>query len=144
MLKHKLAPFAPLALSQSIFAQQAPTNGNQLLQITPSPFPQKAPPAIRLEQGTPPLGTAGADGLKILVKSLRVTGVQVYSEAELIAVTGFTPGSKVSLADLRALALRITDQHGQRRDHRRAGRALRQYQVAQPDKIFPMRKLTVC
>ena len=39
MLKHKLIPFALLALSQSIFAQQAPTAGNQLQQIPPSPVP---------------------------------------------------------------------------------------------------------
>ena len=47
--------------------------------------------------------------MKILVKSLQVTGAQVYSEAELIAVTGFTPGSEVSLADLRGMALKITE-----------------------------------
>ena len=74
-------------------------------------MPQKAPPAIRLEQGAPPVGTAGADRVKVLVKSLQVTGAQVYSEAELIAVTGFTPGSELSLSDLRAMALRITEHY---------------------------------
>jgi hemolysin activation/secretion protein len=109
MLKHRLIPFALLALSQGIFAQQAPTAGNQLQQIPPAPAPQKAPPTIRLEQSATPPSTPGADGVKILVKSLQVTGAQLYSEAELIAVTGFTPGSELSLTELRAMAFKITE-----------------------------------
>ena len=91
MLKNCFVPYALLALSQGVFAQQAPTAGSQLQQIPPPPAPQKVPPAIRIE----PLGTApsapSSDQLKIMVNSLRVTGARVFSEAELIAVTGFTP-----------------------------------------------------
>lgn len=111
MLKHRLMPFALIALSQCIFAQQAPTAGSQLQQIPSSPLPQKGPPAIRIEQGPASPSTPGADELKILVKSLQVTGAQLYSEAELIAVTGFRPGSELSLNDLRALALKITERY---------------------------------
>ncbi len=64
---------------------------------------------IRIEQGTASPNTQGTDALKILVKSLQVTGAQLYSEAELIAVTGFRPGSELSLNDLRAMTLKITD-----------------------------------
>lgn len=111
MLSYRLLPFALLALSQAIFAQQAPTAGSQLQQIPPPPVPQKAPPEIRIEQGTAPPGAPGGSEVKILVKSLQVTGAQVYSETELIAITGFTPGSELSLADLRAMALRITEHY---------------------------------
>ena len=111
MLKNCLVPYALLALSQGVFAQQAPTAGSQLQQIPPPPAPQKVPPAIRIE----PLGTApsapSSDQLKIMVNSLRVTGTQVFSEAELIAVAGFTPGRELSLADLRAMALKITERY---------------------------------
>ena len=109
MLKRLTVPFALLALSQSIFAQQAPTAGNQLQQIPPAPVPQKAPPLIRLEQRATPPSTPAADEMKILVKSMQVTGAQLYSEADLIGVTGFTPGSELSLTELRAMALKITE-----------------------------------
>ena len=111
MLKHLFAPFALLALSQGIFAQQAPTAGSQLQQIPPSPTPQKAPPALRLEQRTATPDTPGTDETKILVKSLQVTGSQVYSEAVLVALTGFQPGSELSLIELRAMALKITEHY---------------------------------
>ena len=109
MLKHLTVPFALLALSQSIFAQQAPTAGSQLQQIPPPPVQQKAPPLIRLEQRATPPSTPTADEMKILIKSMQVTGAQLYSEAELIGVTGFTPGSELSLTELRAMALKITE-----------------------------------
>ena len=48
-----------------------------------------------------------SDTAKITVRSLRITGAQVYSEAELLALTGFRPGSELSLSDLRAMAARI-------------------------------------
>lgn len=111
MIKHRLVPFALLALSQSIFAQQASTAGSQLQQIPPSPVPQKALPEIRIQQGTAPPGSSATGGVKVLVKSLKVTGAQVYSEAELLGITGFTPGSELSLADLNAMALRITEHY---------------------------------
>lgn len=111
MLKHRLVPFALLALSQGVFAQQAPTAGSQLQQIPPSPTSQKAPPAIRIEQqGTAP-SAPGSDQLKIIVNTLRVTGARVYSAAELINSTGFKPGSELSLADLRAMALKMTEHY---------------------------------
>lgn len=110
----KLLPFALLALTQSVFAQPPPTAGSQIQQIPPAPVPQRAPPVIRIEQGPAAPSAPGADQTKIIVNSLQVTGAQVYSQAELIAVTGFTPGRELSLSDLRAMALRITERY--RRD----------------------------
>ena len=109
MIKQRLMPLALLAVSQGIFAQQIPTAGSQLQQIPPSPAPQKQAPAIRIQQGSPTPAKPGVDTVKIVVNSLLVTGAQLYSEAELIAVTGFTPGSELSLTDLRAMALKITE-----------------------------------
>jgi len=65
------------------------------------------PPEIRIERGTSPV-ISGADEAKILVRSLRVTGAKAYTEAELIAITGFTPDTELTLADLRGMASKIT------------------------------------
>lgn len=107
MLKNKLLPLALLALSQGVLAQQMPNAGSQIQQIPPPPVPQKAPPAISIERGAAPV-TSTADEAKILVRSLRVTGAKAYTEAELIAITGFTPGTELTLTDLRAMASKIT------------------------------------
>ena len=40
-----------------------------------------------------------------------MTGVQTYPEAELVALTGFRPGSELTLADLRGMALKITEHY---------------------------------
>ncbi|MDB5869331.1 MAG: Polypeptide-transport-associated domain protein ShlB-type [Polaromonas sp.] len=110
MFKNKLLPFALLALSQSLFAQQPPSAGSQLQQIPPSPMPQKAAPAIRIEPSAAPASPA-ADAVKITVNRLQMTGARVYSEADLLALTGFRPGSELSLADLRGMAARITERY---------------------------------
>jgi hemolysin activation/secretion protein len=100
-------PFALLALAQVALAQQPPTAGGQMQQIPPSPVAPRAAPEIRIEQQAAP-PAAGADLVKINVRALRVTGSHVYSESELIELTGFRPGSELSLSDLRAMADRIT------------------------------------
>ncbi|NML86246.1 ShlB/FhaC/HecB family hemolysin secretion/activation protein [Polaromonas sp.] len=110
MFKIKLLPFAILALCQTVLAQQPPTAGSQIQQIPPSPVPQKAAPAIRIEPSTAPASPV-SDAVKITVNSLRVTGARVYSEAELIALTGFQAGSELSLADLRGMAQKITERY---------------------------------
>ena len=108
MSKTKSFTLAILALSQSAFAQSPPTAGSQIQQIPPVPTPQKAIPEIRIEQGGAPATTA-LDNVKIPVNSLHVTGQAVYSEAQLIAITGFTPGAELTLSELRAMASKIAD-----------------------------------
>jgi len=110
VLKNKLLPLALLALSQNGFAQQPPSAGNQIQQIPPSPVPQKAAPSIRIEPSSAP-ATPASDALKIVVNRLQVTGAQTYPEAELVALTGFRPGSELTLGDLRGMALKITERY---------------------------------
>ena len=108
----KLCTVAFLALSQYAFAQRAdlPSAGGQFQQIPPSPLPQKAVPEIRIEKSTAP-AIPPADEVKFLVKSLQVTGQALYSEAELLAITGFRPGSELTLFELRGMATKIADHY---------------------------------
>jgi len=109
MFTRKLISLALLTLSPGIYAQQ-PDAGSQMQQIPPAPVPQKFEPNVEVEpRGVAP--TAEADTVKMLVKSLNVTGAQVYSEAELLALTGFTPGSELTLTELRGMALKIGDHY---------------------------------
>ncbi|MDO8903598.1 ShlB/FhaC/HecB family hemolysin secretion/activation protein [Hydrogenophaga sp.] len=110
MFKIPLLPFAVLILSQAAFAQQLPSAGSQLQQIPPAPSPQQVAPAIRIDSGPTP-ATAASDAVKIMVNRLQVTGASVYREDELLALTGFQPGSELNLANLRAMAQKITDRY---------------------------------
>jgi hemolysin activation/secretion protein len=53
------------------------------------------------------------DAAKITVNRLELTGAHLYSEASLLALTGFVPGSSLSLADLQSMAARITSHYRQ-------------------------------
>ena len=104
----KFLPFAVLALTQSIaFAQQVPSAGSQLHQIPPAPALQQVPPRLRVEQAAEPVAAAPASGASIEVRRLRVTGAVAYPEAALLALTGFQPGSQLTVAELNAMALTI-------------------------------------
>jgi hemolysin activation/secretion protein len=108
MLNSKLLPLALLALSHGVFAQQPPSSGSQMQQIPPAPVPQKATPKVDIEPGSVPALPA-ADTVKIIVDRLNVTGAQVFPEADLLAQTGFKPGSELTLSDLRGMAARIAE-----------------------------------
>lgn len=62
---------------------------------------------MRIERGTAP-ATPGAEEKKILVRNLLITGAKVFTAAELIAITGFTPGTELTLTELKAMASKIT------------------------------------
>lgn len=114
MLKTKpLIIASMLAFGASSFAQQPPNAGSQMQQIPPVPIPEKAIPGIEVKPLTAPIGPQAAE-VKIIVKSLNVTGAQVYSAAELVALTGFVPGSELTLTDLRGMAAKIANHY--RRD----------------------------
>ncbi|HEV2531384.1 ShlB/FhaC/HecB family hemolysin secretion/activation protein [Phenylobacterium sp.] len=98
---------ALLAAASSALAQPAP-GGAQLQQIPPAPAQPKSIPDIRIERGRPPAAPEAA-GPRIVVRVLRVTGETRFTEAELIAATGFQPGAELDLAGLRVLAARISD-----------------------------------
>ena len=110
MSKKFLWPLALLALSPAVLAQQPPGAGGQLLQIPPTPILPRAAPEFRIEQRAAP-ADAPVDQVRIVVRTLRVTGASIFPEAELIALTGFRPGSELALSDLQAMALRITDHY---------------------------------
>jgi hemolysin activation/secretion protein len=99
-----------LALSQALLAQQLPGAGSQIQQLPPVPVPQKAAPEIRIQEGTAPVNAASST-TRILVKSVKVTGSRVFSEAELLGLTGFVPNTELTLAELQAMATRITDHY---------------------------------
>jgi hemolysin activation/secretion protein len=101
-----LVALALLAVGPGVLAQQPPTGG--ALQIPLAPPVPRAQPEIRIEQGTPPAAPA-AGAVRIVVTTLRVAGATVYPEAELLALTGFRPGSELAMADLQAMAARITE-----------------------------------
>jgi hemolysin activation/secretion protein len=110
IMRKLIGPLALLALSCSALAQQLPGAGGQLQQIPPSPATPRAAPEIRIEQRSAPPAPA-VDQARILVRSLRVTGASLYSEADLIALTGFVPDTQLALSDLQAMAARITDHY---------------------------------
>ncbi|MBU4584543.1 MAG: ShlB/FhaC/HecB family hemolysin secretion/activation protein [Proteobacteria bacterium] len=113
MLKRKLSfAVALLLLNQSAFAAELllPGAGGQIQQVPPAPIPQKAMPGIQIEQGQAP-AIPDSDKVKIVVKSLQVTGQTLYSEAELVAITGFVPGDELTLSELRTMASKIADHY---------------------------------
>ena len=77
------------------------------------PTPQRQPslvPRVDVEPaGTP--ANASADSVTITVTRLQITGAQAYSEAQLLALTGFQSGSLLTLTDLRRMAGAIADHY---------------------------------
>ncbi len=106
-MKKNLIPFALLALSQSLFAQQIPNAGSQLQHIPPAPVPTRAVPAIRIEPSTT-AASAASETLKIVVSRLQITGTSVYPTVDLVALTGFKSGSELTLNQLHGMAALIT------------------------------------
>lgn len=109
-LKKTLLALTMLALSHDLLAQQLPGAGSQIQQLPPAPVPQKAAPEIRIEDGAAPIKSAPSTS-KILVKSLQVTGSRVFSESELLGLTGFVANTELTLPELQAMAARITDHY---------------------------------
>lgn len=106
MIRTSLVAAALLATGQNAYAQQPPASG-QLQQIPPAAVPLRPAPDIRIERPEPS-ADAVADGARIRVNVLRVTGATLFTEAELLAATGFTPGRDLTLPELRNAAARIT------------------------------------
>ncbi len=107
-IRSKILPLAMLALGHSAFAQQPPPGaGSQLNQLPPPVDLQRAPPKVLIEESTAAV-EPGAEGARVLVNEIRLTGVTAFPEAQLLAATGFVPGTEVTLAELQAMAARIT------------------------------------
>lgn len=96
---------AAMLASQSLMAQQPPTGGS--LQVPAAPVLPRTAPEIRIEQRAAPVAPS-SDAARVVVRALRLQGHALYTEAELLALTRFTPGAELTLADLEAMAGRIT------------------------------------
>src|SRR6185295_11420624 len=90
-----------------------PNAGAQLRQIPPAPVQPQNDPLFRVEPRAAEAET-GPAGAAVQVNALHVTGQTVFSEEELIAASGFTPGSSLTLAELRALAARMAAYYNER------------------------------
>ena len=106
MIRTSLIAAALLAAGQNAYAQQPPVGG-QLQQIPPAALPQRPAPDIRIERPEAQMDAA-AEGTRIRVDALRVTGATLFPEAELVAATGFVPGRDLTLPELRNAAAQIT------------------------------------
>ncbi len=108
-MKFTVPGLALLFIAETALAQQLPGAGGQLRQLPPPP-PVSRPviPDTRLER---PQAEAvdPAAGPSFAVNALRISGVTVFPESQIVAVTGFVPGAVLSLGDLRQLAARITE-----------------------------------
>jgi hemolysin activation/secretion protein len=76
-------------------------------QIPTVPAPRPLAPRFDVAPVAETVAAPGASQ-KVIVSQLRVKGAKAYSESDLLAQAGFVPGSELSLADLRAMANRIT------------------------------------
>lgn len=104
-----LLPFALLALCTGAFAQQPPSGGALL----PNRSEQRPPgvvPQITIEPRSAPPAPGGVQA-SIRVDALRISGAQLYTEADLVALTGFVPGAELTLSQLQAMADRITEHY---------------------------------
>lgn len=113
ILRITLIPLTLLVAIQSAWAVDPPSAGSQLQQIPAAPQLPKAPPAIRVQQGNVP-ATAVADTTRITVQRLQVDAPPVFAESELVAATGFVPGSELTLGELRAHAAKIASYYQNR------------------------------
>ncbi|MDQ3287729.1 MAG: ShlB/FhaC/HecB family hemolysin secretion/activation protein [Pseudomonadota bacterium] len=113
MTRARLLPLVLMTLSQGLLAQQIPGGGSQLRQIPAAPVPQTTAPAIRIEEATSPVAPE-SDSVSVLVKELEIAGAVAFPEAELIAVAKFAPESTLTLSELQAMAVRITEYYRSR------------------------------
>jgi hemolysin activation/secretion protein len=109
MFKPSHVAFVLLATTSTAHAQQVPGAGAQLQQL-PQPQPSEKPaPDLVVPRADAPDITPG--GASVPVQSLHVTGQTLFSEAELVAASGFSPGAQLTFAQLRDLATRISDHY---------------------------------
>ena len=112
MFRSSLVAAALLATGQNAYAQQ-PAAGATLQQIPPPAAAVRPTPDIPIERPAP-LADALAEGPSIRVDVLHVTGASLFSEAELVAASGFIPGRDLTLPELRNAAARITRFYNER------------------------------
>ena len=89
-------------------AAPPPLTGGAMQQLPPTTSPPIIAPKLDVQQGQANVIPQYEPGsLKLVVKSLQITGSQAFSEADLIVVADFKAGSALTLAELRSMALKI-------------------------------------
>ncbi|OYU45553.1 MAG: peptide transporter [Burkholderiales bacterium PBB4] len=100
-----------LLLGADALAQQVPTAGSQLQQI--SALPPKTTttsPVLEVPKDSIPT-TSRADVRRLKVVGLQFSGASALSEAELVKICGFVPGQRYSFVELHELAARVTSHY---------------------------------
>jgi hemolysin activation/secretion protein len=112
-LQTKSTVLALLVLSQGAAAAEIPSAGSQLQQIPSAPIPDKPAPQLRIQQENS-AAVGAVDAATVVVDSLHVVDAQAFPESQLIALTGFEPGSELTLSALRGFAAKITNYYHSR------------------------------
>lgn len=100
-------------LSNAATAQNLPSAGGQLQQLPTVPALPAPLPSLRLQQT--PIDTQAPEqaARSFVAKRLQLTGVSVYTESELVRVSGFVPDRGVTLQTLSGMADKITQRYRQ-------------------------------
>jgi len=102
---------ALLAMSQASFVAGQTSGAVPLFQIPPATTQPHQPVKLELEKPAAPPVPSAVDTTKIRVNNIKITGQYLYDESELIAISGFQPGSDMTLTDLRAMTGKITEHY---------------------------------
>lgn len=102
---------ALLAMSQASFVAGQTSGAVPLFQIPPATTQPHQPVKLELEKPAAPPVPSAVDTTKIRVNNIKITGQYLYEESELIAISGFQPGSDMTLTDLRAMTGKITEHY---------------------------------
>lgn len=113
MLRSSMIAVAILAGADGAYAQQIPDAGQQLQQIPQPPIVERPAPDMLIDRPAPTVDATVA-GPKVRINALQVTGETLFSDEQLIAATGFVPGSDLNLSDLRNIASRIARYYNDR------------------------------
>jgi len=106
-VKTKLVTLAILAMGHGAINAQPVNAGSQMQQIPPVPAKQTPLPEVRIDRSNAPAASA-VQRAAFQVNSLQLIGQTQYPEAVLLAAAGFTPGSQLNVAQLHAMAAKIT------------------------------------
>ncbi len=102
-----------VTVSHDALAQAATVLPGQLSQVPAAPEIQKTLPDIRIARPGS-VSNKDAAGPAVRVDSLHISGQTRFSEATLVAATGFLPGRSFSLSDLRHMAALISQYYNAR------------------------------
>lgn len=108
-----VALFNALALPQIALAQSVPSAGGVLRETAPSPTPA-IPPSPEVAPAPPapqPPVSAEQGGPTVTLSAVRFTGNTVFSSEELQPLVAERIGQLNTLADLEALAMRVTEKY---------------------------------